>query len=227
MSKKSVLVVAAHPDDEVLGCGGTIAAHVARGDEVHVAILAQGLNSRGPASAEAFAHLHAAATRARTILGASTLALFDYPDNRLDTVALLDLVKEVERLIEQHQPSRVYTHIASDLNIDHRRTHEAVITACRPVPGHPVDSVLCFEVPSSTEWVPAASGMPFVPNWFHDITATLDKKLAALEAYATEMRLFPHPRSLEAVRHLAAWRGASVGFGAAEAFVLARQHIVI
>ncbi|HEV3104181.1 MAG TPA: PIG-L deacetylase family protein [Trinickia sp.] len=227
MKKEAILVVAAHPDDEVLGCGGTIAAHAARGDDVHVAILAQGLTSRGAATQAEFDRLHAAAAQARAILGAATLALHEFPDNRMDTVALLDVVKVVEALIEQYRPAIVYTHFASDLNVDHRITHEAVVTACRPLPGHPVERVLCFEVPSSTEWLPASSGHPFVPNWFSSIESTLDKKLAALNAYAGEMRSFPHPRSLEAVKHLAAWRGASAGLVAAEAFVLARQRIVI
>jgi N-acetylglucosamine malate deacetylase 1 len=227
MKKRSILVVAAHPDDEILGCGGVMAAHAARGDDVHIAILAQGLASRGPADVAAFAHLHAAASEAQRIVGAKTLALFSFPDNRLDSVALLDLVKVVEELVERHQPSTVYTHFAGDLNIDHRRTHEAVMTACRPQPGHCVDQVLCFEVPSSTEWMPAGSALPFVPNVFIDIERTLDAKLAALAAYAGEMRPFPHARSLEAVRHLAGWRGASAGFAAAEAFVLARQRVSI
>ena len=227
MKNRSILVVAAHPDDEVLGCGGTIAAHAARGDDVHVAILAQGLTSRGEAGKADFDRLHAAAAEATRILGARSLTLCEFPDNRLDTVALLDLVKVVEGLVERHRPDTVYTHFAGDLNVDHRRTYEAVITACRPLPGHCVDQVLCYEVPSSTEWVPAASALPFVPNWFNGIESTLEKKLAALNAYAAEMRPYPHPRSIEAVRHLAAWRGASVGLCAAEAFVLARQRIVI
>jgi LmbE family N-acetylglucosaminyl deacetylase len=201
-----------------------MAAHAARGDDVHVAILAQGLASRGKVSQADFDDLHAAAARAKAILSASTLALYDFPDNRMDTVALLEVVKVVEGLIDQYRPAIVYTHFAADLNVDHRRTHEAVVTACRPLPDHPVNRVLCFEVPSSTEWQPGTSAPSFAPNWFIDIESTLDKKLAALAVYAGEMRPYPHPRSLEAVRHLAAWRGASAGFMAAEAFVLARQR---
>jgi LmbE family N-acetylglucosaminyl deacetylase len=204
-----------------------MAAHAARGDDVHIAILAQGLTSRGPADDAAFARLHDAASEAQSIVGAKTLTLFDFPDNRLDCVALLDLVKVVEELVERYRPSTVYTHFAGDLNIDHRRTHEAVMTACRPLPGHCVDQVLCFEVSSATEWMPAGAAVPFVPNVFVGIGRTLDAKLAALNAYAGEMRPFPHARSLEAVRHLAGWRGASAGFAAAEAFVLARQRVSI
>lgn len=224
MNKNSILVVAAHPDDEVLGCGGTMAAHAAHGDDVHIAILAQGLSSRGETCQADFDDLRAAAARAKSILSASSLTMFDFPDNRMDTVALLEVVKVVEGLIDRYRPAVVYTHFASDLNVDHRRTHEAVVTACRPLPDHPVGRVLCFEVPSSTEWQPAGSAGTFAPNWFIDIGSTLDKKLAALVPYAAEMRPYPHPRSLEAIRHLAAWRGAAAGFMAAEAFVLARQR---
>ena len=223
MSKQTILVIAAHPDDEVLGCGGSIAGHVAAGDEVHVVIMAQGLNSRGQASDDAFRQLHAAAARASEILGVSSLHLLDNPDNRMDMVPLLEVTQQVEGMIARYQPDCIYTHFAGDLNIDHRRTNEAVITACRPLPAHPVRRILCFEVPSSTEWASPGTLPAFYPNWFNDISVTLDKKLAALAAYADEMRAFPHPRSLEAVRHLAAWRGASGGYLAAEAFVLARQ----
>jgi LmbE family N-acetylglucosaminyl deacetylase len=227
MSARSVLIVAAHPDDEILGCGATMAAHAARGDDVHVAILAQGLTSRGEASREEFERLHAQASRANAIVGAKSLKLFEFPDNRLDSVALLDIVKVVEELVDQYGPQTVYTHFGGDLNIDHRRTYEAVMTACRPLPGQCVEQVLCFEVQSSTEWSPAGSVPAFAPNWFNDIEQTLDRKVEALAAYASEMRPFPHARSLEAVGHLAAWRGASVGCRAAEAFMLARQRVLI
>ena len=155
-------------------------------------------------------------------MGAASVHCDDLPDNRLDSVPLLGITQRVEALIEQYQPDTVLTHHAGDLNIDHRRVHQAVMTACRPQPGHPVRTILCFEVPSSTEWQVPGGGEPFVPNWFEDITETLPQKLKALEAYAMEMRDWPHTRSIEAVEHLARWRGATVGVEAAEAFMVAR-----
>lgn len=224
VSGRSVLVVAAHPDDEVLGCGATTARHAARGDRVAVVILGQGVYSRAGAQGQAeLESLRAAARRAAEITGASSLDLHDFADNRMDEVARLDLAKIVEAAIAKHQPQIVYTHFPGDLNVDHGRVSEAVTVACRPYPGNQIESLRYFEVQSSTEWRPPHSGnSPFGPNLFVDVTATLDKKLQALRAYENEMRPFPHARSIEAVEHLARWRGASVGVPAAEAFVLAR-----
>ena len=222
----SILVIAAHPDDEVLGCGGTLLKLAHEGAEIHLAFLADGIGSRNPDPAQRQAeldHRRAAARAAADILGAASVHFDDLPDNRLDGVPLLDLTQRVEALIARHRPVTLFTHHGGDLNIDHRRTHQAVMTACRPQSGHPVRTLLCFEVPSSTEWQPPGSGTPFTPNWFVDIGATLDGKLAALTAYAAEVREWPHPRSREGVAYLARWRGASVGCQAAEAFVLARQ----
>ena len=218
----SILVLAAHPDDEVLGCGGTIARHVAAGDQVHVAILAQGLYSRGEPTAEQVAGLHEAAERANKLLGVHSLRLFDYPDNSMDTVARLAVTQTIEQLVAEYRPRVVYSHWIGDVNIDHRRIHEAVVAACRPQPGHPVESLLFFEVASSTEWQTPGSAPAFQPNWFVDISATLDTKLAALAAYQAELRDWPHPRSTLGVEHLARWRGATIGCEAAEAFVLGR-----
>lgn len=223
MTRETVLVIAAHPDDEVLGCGGTIAWHASRGDDVHVAIMAQGLFSRGtPAEAEQTA-LREACQKANAILGVTSLECFDLPDNRLDSLDLLDIVQKVEALVQRHKPGIVYGHWSGDVNIDHRLLHEAVVTACRPQPGHPVHTLLFFEVASSTEWQIPHSAPAFLPNWFSDISQTLDTKLRALDAYAMEMRAWPHPRSLKALEHLARWRGATVGVDAAEAFVLGRR----
>lgn len=149
----------------------------------------------------------------------------EFPDNRMDTIALLAITKAVETLIAEHQPEMVFTHHAGDVNIDHRRMHEAVVTACRPQYDHPVKTLLCFEVPSSTEWQLPGSAPTFAPNWFVDISETLDRKLAALEAYAAELRTWPHPRSRQGIEHLAHWRGATVGVDAAEAFILGRQLV--
>ena len=221
-----MLVIAAHPDDEALGCGGVIARRVNEGVHVHLAFLADGVGARGKMRSAKQALLkdrREAAYRASEIMGAASVHFDDLPDNRLDSVPLLDIIHRVEALIERYQPETVLTHHAGDLNIDHRRVHQAVMTACRPQPGHPVQTILCFEVPSSTEWQVPGGGEAFVPNWFEDITGTLPQKLKALEAYATEMRDWPHARSIKAVEHLARWRGATVGVEAAEAFILARR----
>lgn len=221
----SVLAVAAHPDDEVLGCGATLARHAAAGDRVAIMILGQGVFSRGGGD-EAHAQLEelrAAGRRAAEIIGASSLDLHDFADNRMDEVARLDIAKLVESAIAKYQPRIVYTHFPLDLNVDHGRVSEAVTVACRPYPGNQIESLRYFEVPSSTEWRPPHAGSaPFGPNLFVDVSGTLQKKLEALHAYEKEMRPFPHARSIQAVEHLARWRGASVGLEAAEAFVLAR-----
>ncbi len=220
------LIIAAHPDDEVLGCGGAILKLTAAGAEVHIAFLADGIGARNPDPARREAELatrRAAAEAAARILGVASLSFDDLPDNRLDSIPVLDITQKVEALIDQHRPTCLFTHHAGDLNIDHRRTHQAVITACRPQRGHPVRTLLCFEQPSSTEWQPPGSGLAFTPHWFVDISATLEGKLAALDAYAAELRDWPHPRSRQGIEHLARWRGASVGCDAAEAFMLARH----
>jgi LmbE family N-acetylglucosaminyl deacetylase len=222
----NVLVVAAHPDDEVLGCGATMALHAARGDTVHTMVLAEGIISRGETSVAAkrkLAALHEAAGRANRRLGVKKLELLQFPDNRMDSVDRLEVIQAVEAKIAAFRPVVVYTHHPGDLNIDHQITHEAVAAACRPLPGQTVKKVLCFEVPSSSEWRFAGSGPAFAPNWFIDVGAHLQAKIAALREYKGEMRPWPHPRSYKAVTHLAHWRGASVGCEAAEAFVLARM----
>lgn len=224
----TVLVVAAHPDDEVLGCGGTIARHADSGDHVHVLIVAEGatsrqqLRNRGEASRELSA-LALAAKKAGKILGAKDVEFLDLPDNRLDSLDRLDLIKQIEERIDRLQPEVVYVHHAGDVNVDHRRLHEAVVTSCRPTPAHPVQRLLSFEVASSTEWQPPGSAPGFQPNWFVDISAHWPRKREALAAYASEMRPWPHARSIEALEHLARWRGAQVGVEAAEAFCLLRQ----
>lgn len=224
--KRNTLIIAAHPDDEVLGCGGTIARLANEGVLVHVAFLADGVFSRESGQKDQQEELNdrrAAAQQACDILGVKTVSFGDFPDNKMDAVPLLDIVKAVEELISKHQPDALFTHHCGDVNIDHRCIHEAVIAACRPQNGHPVKKLLAFEVASSTEWQLPHSGPVFLPNYFVDISNTLDKKLAALDLYAKELRPWPHPRSRKAVEHLAHWRGATMGVEAAEAFMLGRQ----
>jgi N-acetylglucosamine malate deacetylase 1 len=226
---QNVLVIAAHPDDEILGCGGTIAKHVKKGDKVHCIILAEGITSRDKIRnrelhQRELTELGIAAQKANQILGVHTLRLLDFPDNRMDSVDRLDIIKVVEDLINEFKPDIVYTHHIGDVNIDHRRIHEAVITACRPIPGnHFVKQILFFETASSTEWMTPGSAPAFSPNWYVDISETLELKLDALRAYECEMREWPHARSVEALKYLAHWRGANIGVHAAEAFILGRN----
>ena len=221
---KKILVVAAHADDEVLGCGGTIARHVEEGDHVNVVFMADGVASRGADVSNALKRRNQARDHALKILGVKAWRALDFPDNRMDSVPLLDVVKALEIIIDNWQPTRVYTHFCSDLNVDHRVTHQAVMTACRPAPGISVREILTFEVMSSTEW--ATPGIaPFEPNVFVDISDYLPKKLEALAAYEMEMRLSPHSRSIEHIEALARHRGSSVGLKAAESFVLIRSLI--
>lgn len=224
----TVLVVAAHPDDELLGCAGTLARRARAGDRVEIVILAEGATSRSSgagrdAHAAELDRLRDAARKAAETIGAGTPEFFGLPDNRMDGEVLLEVVQRLEATIGRVRPAIVYTHHRGDVNVDHDVVHRAVITACRPLPGHTVSRILAFETPSSTEWMSPASAAPFAPNWFVDISETLETKLAALKCYDAEMRPFPHPRSYEAVEHLARWRGATAGFAAAEAFMLVRQ----
>lgn len=230
MDKKRILVIAAHPDDEVLGCGATIARHTKLGDEVRVVILAEGVTSRDKKRdrkqrSSDLSQLAKAAHKANEVLGVSSLNLHNFPDNRMDSIDLLDVVKVVEGFINKYEPEIVYTHHYGDLNIDHKIVHEAVVTACRPMPSQIAKTLLFFEIPSSTEWRMSNTTSYFIPNWFMNVTDTLSIKLKALEVYQSEMRKWPHSRSIEAVEHLARWRGASVGVEAAEAFVLGRNLV--
>lgn len=223
-----VCVIAAHADDEILGCGGTMARLASIGREVHVLILADGEGARSAiggksVDAKLVTARNSAADEANRIVGATSVELAGLPDNRLDGVDRLDIVKIVEAFLKKHRPSTVFTHHGGDVNIDHRIVQDAVVVATRPMPGQPVREVFFFEVPSSTEWAPPGYGPAFVPNWFMDVSETIETKIKALEPYRREMRPFPHPRSIQAVRALAQWRGATAGFSAAEAFVLGRK----
>ena len=218
---KTVLVVAAHTDDEALGCGGTIARHVAEGDTVHTVFLADGVSSRPDAQYDALDVRQQAAEQAQKILGVSSASYLGLPDNRLDSLALLDIVQPLEAVIERIRPEIIYTHHFGDLNVDHRKTHEAVMTACRPLPGSSVKEILTFEVMSSTEWN-SAGQMPFIPSFYIDISNYFTVKKEALEAYTLEMRPAPHSRNVEHMRYLARHHGHCVGVQAAEAFMVMR-----
>ena len=219
-------VIAAHPDDEVLGCGGTIARFAADHD-VRIAILCEGeaarYKERGDAPASKIQALRQAARVAADILGANSVDLLGLPDQRLDTLPLIEVTHAIEEWLSQIDPTVVYTHHPGDLNLDHTITARAVMTATRPLPGSRVREVYAFEIPSSTEWSFQQIQPVFRPNTFVDVGATIDAKVRAMEAYAREARPFPHPRSPEAIRAIAQRWGSVVGTGHAEAFELIRS----
>jgi LmbE family N-acetylglucosaminyl deacetylase len=218
MANETVLVVVAHPDDEVLGCGGTICRHVAEGDNVHLMVLSNGVDSRIGVNNLDLELRRIATQKAQDILKIDSLETFDFPDNQMDAVPLLEIIKALDPVFLKIRPSIVYTHHYGDLNIDHRITQQAVMTACRPKPEFFVKQIYGFEVLSSTEWA-TPQAHPFLPTLFVDISDHLYVKLNALKAYDLEMESAPHSRSVEHAELLARHRGQSVGVFAAEAFV--------
>ena len=219
---KHIAAIFAHPDDEILGCGATMARHARDGDQVRILILATGLTSRGEAEKEQIDALRSQAQQAAKVVGAKSVEFCDFPDNAMDSVALLDVVKAVEGFLNTHPFDIIYTHHVGDMNIDHNITHRAVMTACRPMPGKRPVEVLSCEVNSSTEWS-MPSQTPFVPNDFIDVADFLDIKVAAMECYSGEICEWPHPRSSKGIRVTAKNRGMQSGFQAAEAFMLTRR----
>lgn len=222
----NVLIVAAHPDDEVLGAGGAIQWHVSKKHKVFVLILGEGITSRYSkrevAPAAELKKLKQLSQNSLKFLKVSKTFYSDFPDNRFDSVDVLDLVKAVERVKKEISPEIIYTHHAGDLNIDHELTCRAVITATRPMKHETVKRILSFEVPSSTEWNFSAN-KAFVPNVYMDISAYLEKKIKAFKMYSSEVMPEYHPRSPQGLRALAALRGIQVGKNAAEAYCLVRD----
>lgn len=223
---KKLLVVAAHPDDEILGCGATVARLVREGWTAATLILGEGVTSRGNARdpekcRKELEDLRRCRDLANREIGVRRVFGAELPDNRFDGVDLLDIVKIVDRAKTEFKPSLIFTHHRNDLNVDHRRTYDAVLTATRPMEGESVRRVLSFEVLSSTEWNYPAS---FAPNVFYAVGATLEKKIAAMRRYKSELRAYPHPRSLKAIRNLAEYHGIRAGLGQAEAFELVREN---
>jgi LmbE family N-acetylglucosaminyl deacetylase len=221
--QKTVLVVAAHPDDELLGPGGTLIKHVAAGDAVHCLILGEGMMAREHVTITERDALHEHARRAGEMIGFHSMEFGQFPDNAFDTVGLLSIAKTVEERFSTVRPDVVYTHHEYDLNVDHRLAFQAVLTASRPCNADRPRELYAFETLSSTEWQ-SKDCKQFRPNCYVDIAATLEKKLQALSVYASEMRPYPHARSAEGVRILAQYRGLESHLPAAEAFMLIRKY---
>ncbi|ADN08187.1 PIG-L deacetylase family protein [Sulfurimonas autotrophica] len=219
MSKK-ILIVAAHPDDEVLGCFGTVSRLIKDGYQAYTLILGEGKTSRDAQRVvknkrNEIALLNTEIQKANNIIGIKKVFIESFPDNRFDSVDLLDIVKVISQVKEEVKPNIIFTHYEHDLNIDHQLTYKAVITATRPMKDECVKEIYSFEILSSTEWNYPLS---FSPDTFFDISETIDMKIQAMQEYKSELCDYPHPRSLEGIELNAKYQGMRVGKKYVEAF---------
>lgn len=218
---QTVLVIATHPDDEVLGCGGVMARHAAQGDAVHVLVITRG-------DPELFSEEEIEATRqelheAHAILRVASTQFLDFPAPKLDTVPGFRVASAIGAVIDQLRPQIVYVPHRGDVHADHRVVYEATLVACRPINMCPVRRLLSYETLSETEWASPSGEAAFVPTLFVDIGRYLSIKLSAMACYRSQLKPPPHSRTLETLAALATLRGATVSVAAAEAFMLVRE----
>ena len=218
-----VLVVASHPDDETIGCGGVIAKHVYEGDEVSIITLTNGVSSRLESKDKDQKIRKDAAISAIDSLGANWLAAGDFPDNRIDEVPLIEVIQFIEKQKNFFYLYIIYVHSPTDLNIDHRIAAEAVLTAYRPQPEESYSEIRFFEIASSSDFTVKKLHNRFEPNLFINIEEFWEKKLEALKSYDLEIRKDPHSRSYEGIKTLAKLRGSQSGLSMAEAFEVVRK----
>jgi len=220
----TALVVATHPDDEVLGCGGVMARYAAAGESVHVLVVTRGIPEMW--TPDQVEETRAALQRTHDLLAVASTRFLDFPAPKMDMVPQCELAQTISGIVCELQPHTVYIPHHGDLHIDHRAVYLASLVATRPVQGSSVCRVLCYETLSETDWAPPRSDQAFVPTVYVDISEQLTRKLEALACYQSQLKPFPNPRSLEAVEALACLRGATVGVRAAEAFELVREVVV-
>ena len=230
LTKKNILIIAAHPDDEVLGLGGTILYHKKNGDNISVIFMSDGVTGRDfhynrKKREEEISQRKLMSKMAFEYYGGHYIDFLDLPNLRMDQEPILELTKLIERKISLLKPSIIYTHSSSDTNIDHVITHKAVVIACRPIPNFIVESIRVFEVPSSTEYSVESLGPQFLPNLYIDISLFKEEKRKLLRFYDYEMRPYPHPRSYRALLARDIYRGSSVGLKYAEVFIEIRKVI--
>tara|TARA_Y100001958_G_C21162611_1_gene496140 strand:- start:89 stop:763 length:675 start_codon:yes stop_codon:yes gene_type:complete len=222
MKKKKILVVAAHPDDELLGCGGTLAL-LSKKNKIFALFFTDGVSARKVKNSKNAEKRKENSLKSLKIIGIKKSKFLNFPDNELDKVPLLKITKEIEIIIKNFKPDTIFTHSNVDLNIDHEIISRAVVTATRPKPNFCVKNILLFETLSSTEWNFNLKKKTFNPNYYIDISKTINTKIKAAKAYKNEISSWPHPRSINGIKNLAKYRGQSVGLKYAEAFYLLRK----
>lgn len=223
IKNKKILIAAAHPDDEVLGCFATVAKFIKEGCEAHTLILSGGKTSRGIIDRKELELLQCEMKKANDLIGIKKVYTADFPDNAFDSVPLLEIVKEIEKVKNEIKPEIIFTHHIGDMNIDHQITHKAVLTATRPMQNECVKTIYAMEVPSSTEWNSYSVQNIFIPNVFFEIEDTIDLKVEAMGKYKSELKEYPHPRSLQHIKELAKVNGTKVGLNYSENFMLVRS----
>ncbi|MFP7159760.1 MULTISPECIES: PIG-L deacetylase family protein [Priestia] len=211
-----ILVIGAHPDDELLGTAGTLKKLVDEGYKVISVITALGRKEEAH-------HIQQFGRLANKEIGIDEVVFLEHVNLELEMIPLHELTKEIEQLIQKYKPVKIFTHHYGDLNKDHQITFQAVLTAARPLPNTPPIELITFETVSSSEWNASTPDKTFKPNYFVDVTAHMECKLNALRYYDIEMRDFPHPRSYEGIEYLGRLRGMSVGVPYAEAFEIIRR----
>jgi LmbE family N-acetylglucosaminyl deacetylase len=221
----NILVIAAHPDDEILGLGGTLLKHTANGDKVYIHILTDGHSSRKRENdniEKSVKKRLSCAEKAADTLGAAALHFSDFLDQKLDAVPIIKIIHEIESFAAKINPDYVYTHHTGDVNYDHKVTFQAVINAFRPASNIFPVKLFSFETISASEWGLPASESLFNPNYYVDISAFLKKKLELIKCYEDELKEYPHPRSLKGIELIAQRWGTVIHSEAAEAFILLR-----
>lgn len=219
MKKGKILIVAAHPDDEILGCGGSI-LKLKKSNDINVIFMTNGVSARGKNKVSEKKRKNAC-LKLFKYLGISIPEFYNFPDNQLDKIPLLKITKKIEKKIDSFKPDTIFTHYSNCLNIDHRKTFEAVNTACRPINNLSVNKILSFEIPSSTDWA-LFREKNFQPNYYINISKFLDEKINLIKFYKDELRNYPHSRSIKSIKSLASYRGVSCGVEYAEGFYLNR-----
>ena len=224
--KKKILVIAAHPDDEVLGVGGTIARLSSEGVDCHLLIVTDGSSSQYRDSDELDRIIEdkkRETLNCANLLGFKSVHYGGLPDMKLDCIPHIDINQSIEKVIKELQPDTIFTHFWGDVNLDHQNVYKSTLVAVRPVMGQVVKELYCYRVPSSTEWTPNKADTMFMPNLFVDIEKFAEQKYKAFESYSTELREYPHPRSVQYLRETDKAAGLRVGLSAAEEFVLLRK----
>lgn len=218
-----ILIIAAHPDDEIYGMGGTIAKLTSEGNECYSLIITEGCTTQYPGKNEIISEKQTEAKRANAIIGIQKVLFGNLPDMQLDHIQHISINQVIEKAIELIRPKCVYTHFYGDVNKDHQAVYASTLVAVRPVVGQCVKELYCYQVPSSTEWSPCINKHRFMPNVFVDITKYAEQKEKAIMAYNTEIREYPHPRSIEAVKKYDEALAITVGLKRAEALMLLRK----